>query len=169
MIAHTFCGDGVSNDQPHDCLLKRLFRHRSKKTSKLRVTGLCEGNSPVTGEFPAQRASNAENVSIWWRHHITKLSNRKYFWWHFKTRLQCWNDSMEAFCLIDIFTRCMTFINDMTFASGFKKYFVEWTNCGLILQGVALGLNFYSEKGPNNSCKVESHRLPKWFQPVRYF
>ena len=29
------------------------------------------GNSPVTGEFPAQRASNAENVSIWWRHHDT--------------------------------------------------------------------------------------------------
>ena len=40
-----------------------------RKTSKLRVTGLCEGNSPVTGEFPAQRASYAENVSIWWRHH----------------------------------------------------------------------------------------------------
>ena len=36
---------------------------------KLRVTGLCEGNSPLTGEFPAQRASSAENVSIWWRHH----------------------------------------------------------------------------------------------------
>ena len=34
-----------------------------------RVTGLCAGNSPVTGEFHAQRASNAENVSIWWRHH----------------------------------------------------------------------------------------------------
>ena len=42
-----------------------------KKTSKLRVTGLCVGNSPVTGEFPAQRASNAENVSIWWRHHVS--------------------------------------------------------------------------------------------------
>ena len=41
-----------------------------KKTSKLRVTGLCEGNSPVTDEFPAQKASNAENVSIWWRHHV---------------------------------------------------------------------------------------------------
>ena len=40
-----------------------------KKTSKLRVTGLCVGSSPVTGEFPAQMASNAENVSIWWRHH----------------------------------------------------------------------------------------------------
>ena len=44
-------------------------KRRSNKTSKLRVTGLCEGNSPVIGEFPAQRASNAENVSIWWRHH----------------------------------------------------------------------------------------------------
>ena len=60
--------DGVSNHQPRDCLFSRLIRRRSKKTSKLRVTGLCAGNSPVTGEFPAQMASNAENVSIWWRH-----------------------------------------------------------------------------------------------------
>ena len=42
--------------------INRLLRRRSKKTSKLRVIGLCEGNSPVTGEFPAQMASNAENV-----------------------------------------------------------------------------------------------------------
>ena len=48
--------------------IQRLFMCRSKKTSKLRVTGLCVGNSPVAGEFPAQRASNAENYSIWWRH-----------------------------------------------------------------------------------------------------
>ena len=61
--------DGVSNHQPHDCLLNRLFRRRSNKTPKLRVTGLCAGKSPVTGEFPAQMASNAENISIWWRHH----------------------------------------------------------------------------------------------------
>ena len=40
-----------------------------KETSRLRVTGLCEGNSPETGELPAQMASYAENVSIWWRHH----------------------------------------------------------------------------------------------------
>ena len=60
---------GVSNHQPHHCLLNRLFRCRSKKTSKPRVTGLCAGNSPGTGEFPAQMASYAENVSIWWRHH----------------------------------------------------------------------------------------------------
>ena len=49
----------VYNLQPHDCLHNRLFRRKSKETR----------NSPVPGESPAQRASNAENVSIWWRHH----------------------------------------------------------------------------------------------------
>ena len=62
--------DGVSNHQPHDCLPNNLFRRRSKQTSKLRVTALCERNSPVTGKFPTKRDSNAENVSIWWRHHV---------------------------------------------------------------------------------------------------
>ena len=38
--------DSVSSDQPHGCLLNRLCRRNSKKTSKLRVTGLCVGNSP---------------------------------------------------------------------------------------------------------------------------
>ena len=65
--------DGVSNRQPHDCLLNILFRRKSKKASMLPVTGLYEGNSPVTGEFPAQRACNAENVSIWLRHHDSHL------------------------------------------------------------------------------------------------
>ena len=40
-------------------LLHHLFRHTSEKISK----------HSVTGEFPAERASNAENVSIWWRDH----------------------------------------------------------------------------------------------------
>ena len=40
-----------------------------KENIKLCITGLCVGNSPVTGEFLGQRASNAKNVSIWWRHH----------------------------------------------------------------------------------------------------
>ena len=44
--------DRVSNHQPHDCLLSRLSLGRSKKTSKLRVTGLCAGDLPMTGEFP---------------------------------------------------------------------------------------------------------------------
>ena len=61
--------DSVSNHQPHNSLLNCLFRPGSNKTSNLHVIGLCAGNSPGTGEFPAQMASNAENVSIWWRHH----------------------------------------------------------------------------------------------------
>ena len=71
--------DGVSNHQPIDCLLKRLFRRRSKKTSKLRVTGFCTWSSPVTGEFPVQMASNTENVSIWWRHHVLGQRANWYF------------------------------------------------------------------------------------------
>ena len=62
--------DGVSNHQPHDYLLNRLFKAQIKEIAKLRVTGRCEENSPVTGEFLAQKASNAENESIWWRHHV---------------------------------------------------------------------------------------------------
>ena len=61
--------NAVSNYQRLDWLLNRLFMRRLKKTSKLRVTGFCEGNSRVVGEFPALRASNAETASIWWRHH----------------------------------------------------------------------------------------------------
>ena len=55
---------GISNHQRLDCSLNHLFRLRSKKTSKFHVTGLCEENSPMTGEFPTQRASNVENDDI---------------------------------------------------------------------------------------------------------
>ena len=65
---HNEC-DEASNHQPYECLLNSLFRSMSKKTLKLRVTGLGTGNSPETDEVPTQMASNAESVSIWWRHH----------------------------------------------------------------------------------------------------
>ena len=45
-------GDGVSNHRRLDCLISRLFRRRSKKTSKLSVTGLCQGNPPETSVSP---------------------------------------------------------------------------------------------------------------------
>ena len=51
--------DGVPNHQ------------RRRSNIKLRVTRLCAGYSPVTGEFPAQRASNTKNVSLWWRHYVS--------------------------------------------------------------------------------------------------
>ena len=73
----------VSNHIHLDCLpnvfFVFIFRRKSKNTSKLRVTGLCEGNPLVSGGFPLQRGSNAEQVSIWWRHHailINELKNK---------------------------------------------------------------------------------------------
>ena len=91
---HIGC-DGVSSHQPHHCLLNCLFRRRSKKTSKLCVTVLCAGNSPETGEFPAQMASNAEKVSVWWRHHMVakicsdELGLHWFKWW----LVVCWASS----------------------------------------------------------------------------
>ena len=65
--------DGVSNHRRLDCLFKRLFRSRSKKISKLRVTGLCEGNSLVAGEFPHKGQVTREmfpfhDAIMWWHH-----------------------------------------------------------------------------------------------------
>ena len=47
--------NGVSHHQPHGCLLNRVFRHTSKKTPKLRVTGLCARNSPGPVNSPHKR------------------------------------------------------------------------------------------------------------------
>ena len=69
--------DCATNHQPHECLFNCLFRFRLKKTSKFCVTGLCAGNSPVTG------ASNAENVSIWWRHHVIQDTCLTYSGWFY--------------------------------------------------------------------------------------
>ena len=63
--------DGISNHQPHHCLHNGLFRPRSKKTSKLSVTGLCAGNSPVTGEFPGDRWISRTNGQ--WREKCFRL------------------------------------------------------------------------------------------------
>ena len=56
--------DGVSSHRPHDCFLKDLFRRRSDAASKLGVTGLSAGNSPLTGEFPAKRATQRTHNAI---------------------------------------------------------------------------------------------------------
>ena len=75
--------DGVSNHQPHDSLLNRVFKAQIKQTSMIRITDLCEWNSPVTCEFPAQRVSNAENVSIGLRHHELlqyQWRNHEWYW-----------------------------------------------------------------------------------------
>ena len=97
--------DGVSNRRL-DCLHNRLLRHRSKKTSKVRVTGLCEGNPPVTRGIPTQRASNAVNVCIWWRHHVKMRINKD------PKRTRLLGSNPEIFrchvqCIIDMWTAIM--------------------------------------------------------------
>ena len=83
--------DSVSNHQRLEFLLNRLSNQRkhqsfikSKKTPKLRVTGLYGGNPAVTGGFPSEMASNMENVSIWWRQYEILPATRTYdtlgFW-----------------------------------------------------------------------------------------
>ena len=87
-----------------------VYSGTSKKTSKLRGTGFCAGNSPVIGEFPAHMASNAENVSIWWRHHVflsTTASCRSFFTVWKKPPLQ-----INLMCLAthDVFNKIINYI-----------------------------------------------------------
>ena len=104
---HNGC-DSVSNHQPRECLLRRLIRRTSKKTSKLRVTGLCAGNSPGTGEFPAQMASNAENVSIWWRHHGYWCLKIIVFWLKFHWSLFVSKLAFAMLILVQAMAWCQT-------------------------------------------------------------
>ena len=72
--------DCVSNHQPYDCLLNRLFRRKSKKTSKLRVTGLCVGNSPGPVNSPhkgpvTRKMFPFDDVIMWYNHIPMKHKN----------------------------------------------------------------------------------------------
>ena len=73
--------DGVSNHQPHGCLLNRLFRRRSKKTSKLRVTGLCVGNSPGPHKGSVTRKMFPFEDVIMWVAEIWLQDNAQSCWW----------------------------------------------------------------------------------------
>ena len=85
--------DSVPNHQPHDCVLNRLFRRRWKKTSKLRVTGLCVGKSPrpvnsphkgpVTRKmFPFDDVIMIAHLSVSTTHYVMMLiiENRRKEW-----------------------------------------------------------------------------------------
>ena len=108
--------DSVSNHQPHYCLLNRLFRRRSKwkKTSKLRVTGLCVGNSPGTGEFPAKNGQlrgkcfHLMTSPCWGRYKMAAI-----YWSHFQINFFL----CKAFCPIftDFFSIVQLTINQHWF------------------------------------------------------
>ena len=89
---HNDC-NGVSNHRHLDCLLRRLFKRRSKKISSSVSLAFVRGNPPVTNGFPSQRANNAGNVSIWWCNHEKK-------------QLQCAVDEVIYFFLKPMHYRC---------------------------------------------------------------
>ena len=75
-----FDGPAIYKERGHNCdvmmdaiasqitsvsmVCSTVYSGTSKKTSKRRITGHCEGISPVTGEIPSQMASNVKNISI---------------------------------------------------------------------------------------------------------
>ena len=75
--------DSVSNHQPRECLLNCLVRCRSKKTSKLRVTGLCAGihrrpvNSPHKGPVTQKMFPFVDAImrqyTVMWNHALDTL------------------------------------------------------------------------------------------------
>ena len=90
--------DGVSNHQPHDCSLNRLFRRRSMSSSKLRVTGLYARNSPVTAvnsshKWPVTRKMFPLDdviISCWFLRNKQKLLEVRsclHIWWTHKNQL----------------------------------------------------------------------------------
>ena len=109
---------GVSNHQRLDCLLNRLFRPRSKKASNHRVTGPYGGNSPVTDEVPEQRANNAENVSIWWRHHVVVQYNHTVLF-----KAQCYQR-----CHVYVFTGHISF----RFGYNLNIALCYWDQCACV-------------------------------------
>ena len=143
--------DGVSNHQPHDCLINRLFRCRSKKTSKLRVAGLCVGNSPVTGEFPAQMASSEENVSIRWRHHdlLSGLGFYGYtfhdwlmgiellFYWNIIIANSLRNDIWSVFSILSVCTARIILTVPWRQQSYYKYYKYAYANHKLVSNSIS--------------------------------
>ena len=61
---------GVPNHRQHEWPSKSLFWLTWKNQSSALLT-LCDGNSPLTGRFPSQTASNPESVSVSWRYYIS--------------------------------------------------------------------------------------------------
>ena len=121
--------DGVSNHQPRDCLLNRLFRRGSQKTSNIRVTGLCARNLPVTGEFPAQMDSDAENISLWWRHHVANSENT--YQWYALSNEQV-PEVTRHYAWVDVYNRSVSYHKEFISCPGKNKHSGEAMYISLI-------------------------------------
>ena len=172
--------DGVSNYRRFHCLLNCWFMRRSKKTSKLRVTGLCTGNSPVAGEFPAQKASNGK---MWLR--IIFYQNRarafcRYFstnmpQFHFYFQLIWYLFANENLIIILVVNENDRYFSSNTIATIIKLYPmpIYWNYPGTIphtrdIIDIARGgmsegqiLRLYSDKRTTNTAEM-SLRTMLW-------
>ena len=82
------------------------WRHNEHNNIKApRHWPLC-GNSPRAGEFPAQMASNAESVSIWWRHHV--LPTKEFFWLRILSALHSWRSHYNIWRHMSVMTNQIT-------------------------------------------------------------
>ena len=125
---------------PHlHCLLSCLFRLRSKITSKLRLTGFCEGNSPGNGGFPHKGPvtrkcfhSMTSSVSdLWSTSHCSDVWNSFYILqgYHsgkhidiFALSMICqyWNDALT--CSPVLVTQGSRASKDIEFIPGIPEY-----------------------------------------------
>ena len=129
--------DVVSNHQPHACLLSRVLGSDQRKHQS--NNGLCAGNSPVTGEFPAKMASNAENVSIWWRRHDFQQPSGRYSTVRFHKVLvflptgrlrfaiyDCYQLAYKGFSLLYNIYKLNTLTKRKVLTYTFRKYGFPW-------------------------------------------
>ena len=157
----------ISNHQPHDCLLNHLFKAQLKETSKLRVNGLCEGNSLVTCEFPAQRASNVENVSIWCRHHDVDSHE----WW--PTLMISW-DKIRKFCwaglwwcgIEEVPTSCVICSNNYSLWSNILATMTMVTTYFLPITSSGYCVWFTGMKHSSHKTDVQFSGVWYWLPPL---
>ena len=91
-----------------------------------RVTGLCTGNSPVIGEFPTQKASNAENVSIQWRHRAHRMCINSYEYVSYLLHsLRIKETPYHLNSLMPVHN-CQHFADNLSISSSGKKIIVQW-------------------------------------------
>ena len=139
--------DGVSNHRRVNCLLNCLFWHRWKKTSKLCVTSLCY----VTGGFPSHRASNVENVSIWWYHH-EYLSQAHFIFVHW-TKCPV-NKILRLLYVLSSqlnFTVILTFVPSLPWGYFNFMQFSKITSKGSSVAIAALKLSIWAAQEPSSS------------------
>ena len=153
--------DGVSNHQPHGCLLNRLFRRRSKKTSKLCVTGLCVGKSPgpvnSPHKVPVTRKMFPFDDVIMWTYPIQEQSETATY----ARRLRVKNELLCAY-LINIKS-----ISKTLFEISFNGAFLMHETCKCVKNWQTQTFVTIAKPGPNVNyyvkCSYPGHFLLTWF------